>query len=757
MSEIVDQSDATLLNSFQRDLNRATDSDRSTRKRGLQKLLEDVPWSKKSQREKLKVFVSNNLLKVLFATIADEVEKCRELTMQILKRCLEKCDDISAKHLHELVVLLCARIGEVPFAEPAEEIRLLVVEVLLMIKKHTVFVNVHTNLSSTDGMAASGAEQTLTEIDEKILQTLTKTLTDGFPSVKRSGAELLLSVSVTSPSTVKSYFKQLLKPLSVNSTHQHSKTRTITLQAIGRGLQCLGLEEYHSLLKDPILAILLRTVSDRTASVRIELGNVCVNIFTHRVQECLARDCALLAEDFELIVVLLLLHGDAIEEVAAEGLRQLIRAVHPWRPSLLKAEGMEVDVPIHHSGMDIEDGEKALATAKDQIVTDNTTTEGVLKPSTDSSVAAIDYNNTNQLTEFMSANLHSVLDILHEGVESWTTDSRKRYLRAMNRFVSYTDACLNTVLPRILSLLAPGVRDEDAEVRVAAEECCVRLGAQAVPEQLLDILLPRMAGAVAGGDTASQRANAISVLTCVLKGVHQQSTSDTVNTLYLCTTVATGLTESPLYTHREASLRESVLLLVRVFIEHFPEQCQASAHIQEALLLALLFLCGKCPGEDDVISEVAHKELRRLAVTCTGSEDPGPLLGAHYAFLFYHVTTAELPSSALLGGKVDISDTRNAEVLAQFYTAVELRWESDSHAMAAFAVLLREAPYPSWVHHTWVLPVVRRMVQPIQAPAAGSAEANLQSYAAQRGKVSLYSMLFHIFILFMCIVVIYCA
>ena len=718
-----------LLTTFQRELNRATDSDRNTRKRGLQKLLEDVPWPKKSQREDLKVFVYQHLWKVIVPIVSDDVEKCRELSLQILKRCLEKCDDISIDLLQEIVVRLCARIGELPFPEPAEEIRLLVVELMLMISRHAAF----TASIVTNGAAVSS-------IDEMIVQALARGLTDAFPPVKRAGAELLVEIAARSPFTVRSHFKQVLKALQTNAGHQHSKTRSITLQAIGKGLACLGLEDHQTLFKEPILATFLRTVSDRTASVRIELGVVAAEIFEHRIKQCLDRGCALLAEDFELIVIILLLHGDTIEEVSAEGRCQLIRAVHLWDPVLLSNDG-EVDVPINShlnasTAMDVSDGELAL-----QQHSNTATTE--TSASSEPKSATVDYNDVSKVRQFAAANMRSILPILQEGVESWTTDSRKRYLCGLDCFISYVDGSINAVLPRLFSIIALQVRDEDAEVRAAAEQCCVRLGFQASGEDMLEILLPRVAGAVAGGDTAAQRASAAGVLTHVLKGLRQRvdsvaSSADSLlsvqmpNMLYLCTTLATTLSETPLYGFREASLRESVLLLVRTLMECFPAECKESAHIQQAVLLALTFLCGKCPGEDDVIPDIAHKVLERLSDIVDVTVDA--LLGLHYQFLLYHIVTFQLPTSVTSVVKIDVADVKNSPAMAHFYGELSLQWESDSVAMAAFNALVRSAPEATWKNFGLILPVVKKMVQPRAAPVAGSAEANALTYAAQRGE-----------------------
>jgi hypothetical protein len=813
---IVSKLTLSLLSKFQRDLHRANDSDRNTRKRGLQKLLEDLPWGKKSQREELKSFVSEHMLKILLVSISDEVEKCRELSLQILKKCLEKCTNISFDSLHELTVNLCGRISEVPFPEPAEEVRLSVLEVLVMVKNHRTLtgrqakskvaddVEEEATATSVDGEVShnsivvtlpaetrSALSEKNATIDEKIVQMLVKSLGDNFPNAKRTGGELLISICNTSPYVVRSYYKQLLKPLLANAGHQHSKTRTITLQAIGKGLSTLGLEDYQTLLKEPILSTILRTVSDRTASVRTELAGVCADILVNRIRACLASEtmATLQPVDFELFVVLFLLHGDPIEEVAAESREHLFRAVRDWQPSLLSTE---VDVPINGvKPMDVEDGELTLRdNQQSQVQAQVQQKEGggedvaaaTSTPTVASLVVLSETEKITRLCAFVAGNLASVLDIMQDGVQSWTTDSRKRYLHGLECLIRYTDISINFYLAQMLSLIGAQVRDEDPEVRDAAEKCCRRLGYQASAESILEILLPRASGAVAGGDTATLRAQSISVLTNVLKGLQRvddkivccnvfgkphtgasvatattvqtggvdmdmdMGAVDAVNPLYLVTMIATCLSsDCSVYAFREASLRESLLLLVRTTVAVFQVECQTSAVVQQAVLLALCFLCARCPGEDDVVSEIAQKELRSFTAVCMGSSDNvGALVGTHYRFLLYTILAFQLPVEANKSFKFehfDASDVKNSAKLQFFCDNAKLLWESDSISMAAFSELVRLAPFESWAQYTLVLPVVINLVQPKQAPAPGSAEANMLSYAAQRGNENRYIVL----------------
>eukprot|EP00600_Ochromonadales_sp_CCMP1393_P002334 CAMPEP_0174981508 /NCGR_PEP_ID=MMETSP0004_2-20121128/15932_1 /TAXON_ID=420556 /ORGANISM="Ochromonas sp., Strain CCMP1393" /LENGTH=1148 /DNA_ID=CAMNT_0016233267 /DNA_START=13 /DNA_END=3459 /DNA_ORIENTATION=- len=889
----------SLESKFQRDLNRTCDEDRNTRKRGLQKLLEDVPWAKKSQREDLKAFVSRSVWKAMIPRISDPVEKCRELALQILKRCLEKCTDLSFDYLHELTVNLCARISEVPFPEPAEEIRLLVLEVLLMVKQHITLVDMARNAIAAGG---SGEEQNneknlVTGLEEKIAQALVKGLTDSFPSVKRVGAELLVSICFSSPAVVRTHFKALLKALQTNSGHQHSKTRTVTLQAIGRGLNSLGLEEYQKLLRDPILSIYLRTATDRTASVRCELARVCARTLRHRIQESTARDnAALLPEDFELVVLLFLLHGDGVEEVAEAARAQLVLAVQHWHDALLPTlpsrqqqedeGGGEVDVPIGRSSSRINNNIEDAEVAMKQVAISADSAAGNAVPVSasidDDDNDGCDVSDDSKLREFVSLNLREILDIMQSGIESWTTDSRKRYLNALHCLMRYATAPINinnnnssnnnssnnnsssssssssgrddnqqiavssssssstpsaasssstssssssssspmhAELSRILTLVSHQVKDEDAEVRTAAEACCCLLGAhaQVAPQLLVDILLPRVSGTLPGADTASLRSQALSTLTHVLRGLsshplllptrtptttagggtgttttttttnNNSNKNDNINdnddgnndnrvldmdiSTRLCTEIATSVSDSNLHAFREASLRESVLLLIRTLGEAFPQICAAAVPIQRSVLLALLYLCGRCPGEDDVVPDIARRELHRLTAICAASAQASApaaagkhttgnttatsgtaaattatstssggsaLLATHFPFLLFQIVTSELPASV-----VTLTGLESPDDMAAFYRSLQqsdpphpqqVIWESDAPSLAAFSVLVRECPEAAWQHHALCLPFFVSSVRPKEGPAPGSAEAIARDYAAQRGE-----------------------
>ncbi|RYG99401.1 hypothetical protein EON65_50305, partial [archaeon] len=122
--------DMTIESDFIRDINRAKDADRNSRKRGLQKLCETLPWDDKKQRVELQAFIQTHLYPIVQMAVADSVEKCREFALKMTHLILKVWTAIPIPTLSDLTTSLVSRINDHPFPEPAEELRQLVVESL---------------------------------------------------------------------------------------------------------------------------------------------------------------------------------------------------------------------------------------------------------------------------------------------------------------------------------------------------------------------------------------------------------------------------------------------------------------------------------------------------------------------------------------------------------------------------------------------------------------------------------------------------
>ena len=220
---------------FQRDLNRVSDSDRNTRKRGLQNLLDTLPWNDKNNQTKnhLNTFVNKSLIEVLIITLTDSTEKCRELVLKIIQKIFESKISINSYH-EKIIRVLCSRIDDAPFIEPSEELRLIILQ-LLSNFLHLEYSNTTSTISSaTNTTITSSSEELLPIVPMScmnlILITYTKALYDSFPNIKRESAENIHIIANKWSTVVQMTYKTIITALVANGLHQHSKTRIITLK-----------------------------------------------------------------------------------------------------------------------------------------------------------------------------------------------------------------------------------------------------------------------------------------------------------------------------------------------------------------------------------------------------------------------------------------------------------------------------------------------------------------------------------------------
>lgn len=203
-----------LKQKFQRDINRCSDSDRNIRKKGLQKLLLDLPWETKQINElNLLKELCFDLFNLFLNILSDLIEKCREYSINILKNIIKLfSNSLNNNLLKNLIIKLCSRVGEIPYPEQGEELRLQIIELLYLI----LFKQLN-NLNLLNDCA------------DNILLSMSKGFQDSFPAVKRCWSDIIILISKQIPFYVHLHHKSLLKGLLPNSTHQHHKVRSVTI------------------------------------------------------------------------------------------------------------------------------------------------------------------------------------------------------------------------------------------------------------------------------------------------------------------------------------------------------------------------------------------------------------------------------------------------------------------------------------------------------------------------------------------------
>jgi hypothetical protein len=205
---------------FQREINRISDSDRNTRKSGLKKLTENLPWSctAPDEVESLRQTCTKVIFEPLLHTLIDQVEKCRELSIVLLTKIVNLYhNQLSYEMISKLVNVLCSRVNDTPFPEKGEELRFQVIQ-LLRVLCPLVF---HENVASNDVKSMS----------EVIIPAIGKALVDQFPDVKKACSEVLIEIGkLTTSDIIRAHYKILLKGLVVNASHQHYKVRSLTIK-----------------------------------------------------------------------------------------------------------------------------------------------------------------------------------------------------------------------------------------------------------------------------------------------------------------------------------------------------------------------------------------------------------------------------------------------------------------------------------------------------------------------------------------------
>ena len=796
---------------FAREINRIQDSDRTVRKRGLQKLSDDLPWTSKGKTKKAlkQLLIAKVLPALLGATnledgeknnsvlfqgsvvclLADPIEKCRELSLQIVRKVLESFAVLSSTLLNIIVEALCQRINESPFPEVAEELRLVVIENIRRALKyeHDMHIKEGKNDEGSDDETEKIEEAetvTIMEVDddkvpfesssykpsiELSLITCSKGLTDLFPAVKRACGELVYDLATLAPMLTRLHFKQIGMGLASNALHQHSKTRSISVKALGKALVNVA-EDFDTVMgkgvggqeslsssdlsnaggamagsvnpktatkKMDLLVLFSKLIGDNNAQVRKELGIQIGNILASRF----GRYAGVVNSPAELqcFVQLLLLLGDEIDDVRIAAIKSLESCTIQWRgKGSIDSTPASFDENSH-----ILDGEIQM---KDTIINSEKMEE-----------ADIAESKQYSGEKFVESHLQHLCTFLIAGISDWTADTQRRYLIGLNKTLLLAGSeAVENVIPYLLNALGNPCRDDEALIRLAAEECCSRIGSViSNKDEVVNLLIPRIAGEASGGggDTASLRSNALRVLTHIIYGFSFKANSGNnetgivigkdcflssypipIDTLKLdsgncnpeCVNkIVSCLLEPSLYEFREPYMREAVLLLIRGVIDTFPSLCN-TPDVEKAVLLGLIYLQGKCPGEVDVVPEVAYNELVRFAnigneLSDTDIDEKKKYLDSlfqrHFPFILNSI----------------ISFSYNAQGLIVSPSPDMIKWDTTSIHRSAFDVLIRLSPSQGWIYHDIVLKIIGNQVQLPPLLDQDTPEAHLASYEAIRG------------------------
>ncbi|XP_030646767.1 dynein assembly factor 5, axonemal [Chanos chanos] len=203
-----------VLRSLARYLNCLNEDNKSTRKRALESIKRETIDKGLSSAVLQEIFT--HLLKPLLKCLSDPMERCREIAIQMIGefiRCVPKPED----SLPYLMPSIAQRLGGKDIVEPAEELRLSMMEVLSLI------------------VEVCGRQ--LAPYLDDMIKILQRTIVDPFPDVKKESCKCTVSFAKNVPEHFHMQAESLVKPLMQTISHQHSRVRTAVTEATGAVIQ----------------------------------------------------------------------------------------------------------------------------------------------------------------------------------------------------------------------------------------------------------------------------------------------------------------------------------------------------------------------------------------------------------------------------------------------------------------------------------------------------------------------------------------
>ncbi|KAK7940376.1 hypothetical protein WMY93_003702 [Mugilogobius chulae] len=203
-----------VLRGLSRHLNCLNEDNKATRKRAIEQIKKETIDKNLSSDVLQEVFTV--LLKPLLKCLSDPMERCRETAITMLFefiRCVPKPEE----SLPYLMPCLAQRFGEKDIVEPAEELRLSVLEML------TLVVEVCGNH--------------LAPYLNEMFNILQRSIVDPFPDVKRESCKCTIRFAKCVPEHFHMQAESLVKPLMMTIAHQHSRVRVSVIEATGAVIQ----------------------------------------------------------------------------------------------------------------------------------------------------------------------------------------------------------------------------------------------------------------------------------------------------------------------------------------------------------------------------------------------------------------------------------------------------------------------------------------------------------------------------------------
>ncbi|XP_076838307.1 dynein axonemal assembly factor 5 [Brachyhypopomus gauderio] len=205
---------AEVVRSLARHLNCLNEDNKTTRKRAIEAIKKETIDKGLPSAVLQEVF--GCVLKPLLKCLWDPVERCRDAAVQMIGHFI-RCASAPQDCLPYLVPSLAQRLGGKETLEPAEELRLAMVQLLALV------------------VEVCGRH--LAPYLDDMIKILQKTLVDPFPDVKRESCKCTINVARCIPDHFHMQAESLVKPLMQTVSHQHTRVRVAAIEATGAVIQ----------------------------------------------------------------------------------------------------------------------------------------------------------------------------------------------------------------------------------------------------------------------------------------------------------------------------------------------------------------------------------------------------------------------------------------------------------------------------------------------------------------------------------------
>eukprot|EP00164_Ancoracysta_twista_P001873 GFYU01002461.1.p1 GENE.GFYU01002461.1~~GFYU01002461.1.p1 ORF type:complete len:852 (-),score=283.55 GFYU01002461.1:130-2685(-) len=446
-----------LLQSIQRDINCLADPDRSTRKRSIDKLKKNLLGSKKPDKGDLQGLYLV-LTKPVVKLFADEIEKCRELSVETMTEFVKECVNCRPG-LPYILPAVVRRIGVNPVLEGTEEIRLALLELVLAIIKIV--------------------KEDIIEYTEDIVKILEQAVVDAFPDVKKIATSIVMEMCTHVPKRIGLSSVQLCKVVMGTLGHQHSRVRVSGLQA----LQVLLPTGENEVVKE-LEPTLKHMMYDRQGPVREALMK-CVG---HWLLELRDRD----AYDHLLLPIL------------SAGLADELPGIQEVSMKLYEELGIKYEKENHEDLKEMMEYHIDGNEAKDGLPL------APFAPSVFKSRPRLGtrYVARNRLTKMLPTVLTDTAD--------WTVDTRRKSAKILRALLLFGEEMVSQHMEAILGALYKGVADEEKDVAEEMTMCAKLIGYYCPLDVSLPLVIPQARGT--HNMSPAHRTNALLVLACLIAG-----------------------------------------------------------------------------------------------------------------------------------------------------------------------------------------------------------------------------------------------